>query len=98
MQTQETSFNSVTATLVHSFVRKNVFYCKNVQYTYNFCGTDLYPPVSKWMQRRIQNQSNIYGGASLLKSQKSLDARLGSKYISDIGFAVEKVYRISIFI
>ena len=43
----------------------------------------------------FRTQSNIYGGASLRKSQKSfiVDARLGSKYVSGIGFTVEKVYR-----
>ena len=80
------------------FVRKNVFYRKNIQYAYNFYGTDLYPPVCKCMQRRIQNQSNIYRGTSLRKSQKSLDPWMGSKYVSGIDFTVQKVYRMSIFI
>ena len=86
------SFNSLTATLFHSFVRKNVFYSKNIQYAYNFYGTDL--NVCRGVFR---TRSNIYGGASLRKSQKSfiVDARLGSKYVSGIGFTVEgsKVYR-----
>ena len=45
-------------------------------------------------------QLNIYGGTSLQKSQKSfnVDAQLGSKYVSGIGFRVEQVYRMSIFI
>ena len=52
------------------------------------------------MQRRIYNMPNIYGGASLQNSQESfiIDVRLGSKYASGIGFRVEKVYRMSIFI
>ena len=90
------SFNSLTATLFHStFVRKNVFYSKNIQYAYNFYGTDL--NVCRGVFR---TRSNIYGGASLRKSQKSfiVDARLGSKYVSGIGFTVEKVYSRSIFI
>ena len=43
----------------------------------------------------FRTQSNIYGGASLRKSQNSfiVDARLGSKYVSGIDFTVEKVYR-----
>ena len=84
------SFNSLTATLFHSFVRKNVFYSKNIQYAYNFYETDL--NICRGVFRA---QSNIYGGASLRKSQKSfiVDARLGSKYVSGIGFTVEKVYR-----
>ena len=47
------------------------------------------------MQRVFRTQSNIYGGASFRKSQRSfnLDAWLGSKYVSGIGFTVEKVYR-----
>ena len=48
----------------------------------------------------FRTQSNIYGGASLQKSQESfiVDVWLGSKYASVIGFTVEKVYRMSIFI
>ena len=40
------------------------------------------------------------GGASWLKLQQSFiaDVRLGSKYASSIGFTLEKVYRMSIFI
>ena len=43
----------------------------------------------------FRTQSNIYGGASLRKSQNSfiVDARLGSKYVSGIDFTVETVYR-----
>ena len=79
-----------TATLFLFLVRKNVFYSKSIQYAYNFYGTDL--NVCRGVFR---TQSNIYGGASLRKSQKSfiVDARLGSKYVSGIGFTVEKVYR-----
>ena len=63
---------------------------KNIQYAYNFYGTDL--NVCRGVFRA---QSNIYVGASLQKLQKSftVDALLGSKYISGIGFTVEKVYR-----
>ena len=45
-------------------------------------------------------QSNIHGGASLRKSQESfiVDVRLSSKYTSGVGFKVEKVYKMSIFI
>ena len=41
----------------------------------------------------FRTQSNIYGGASLRKSQKSfiVDAGLGD--VSGIGFTVEKVYK-----
>ena len=72
------------------FVRKDVFYSKNIQYAYKFYETDL--NVCRGVFR---TQSNIYGGASLRKLQESfiVDARLGSKYASVIGFTVEKVYR-----
>ena len=45
-------------------------------------------------------QVNIYGGASLRKSQKHfiVDNRLAPKYASDIGFTLEKIYRMSIFV
>ena len=48
----------------------------------------------------FRTQSNIYGGATLQKSQESfiVDVWLGSKYASVIGFTVEKDYRMSIFI
>ena len=91
-------FNSLTATLFYSsFVIKNVFYSKIVQYAYNFCGTDLYVNVCRGAFRA---QSKIYGGASLQKSQKSfiVDVRLGSKYGSGTERFTEKVYRMSIFI
>ena len=57
---------------------------------YNFYGTDL----NVW-RGVFRTQSNIYGGASLRKSQKSfiVDTRLGPKYVSGIGFTVEKFYR-----
>ena len=69
---------------------KNVFYNKNIQYAYNFYGTDL----NVW-RGVFRIQSNIYGGASLRKSQKSfiVDTRLGPKYVSGIGFTAEKFYR-----
>ena len=59
-------------------------------YTHNFYGSDL-----NVCGGVFRTQSNIYGGASLRKSQKGfiVDARLGSKYVSGIGFTVEKVYR-----
>ena len=69
MWTLETFFSSFTATLFHSFfVRQNVFYSENIQYAYHFCGTDLYVNVCRGVFRA---QSNIYGGASLRKSQKN---------------------------
>ena len=59
-------------------------------YTHNFYGSDL-----NVCGGVFRTQSNIYRGASLRKSQKGfiVDARLGSKYVSGIGFTVEKVYR-----
>ena len=81
----------LTATLFHSsFVRKNVFCSKNIQYVNNFYGSDLYVNVCRGVFR---SRSNIYGGASLRKSQENFiaDARLGSKYTSSIGFTVEKI-------
>ena len=61
MQTLQVIFNSLIAALFPScFVRKNVFYCKNIQYACNFYGTDLY--VSK-CRGVFTTQSNIYGGA-----------------------------------
>ena len=48
----------------------------------------------------FRSQSNIYGGTSLRKPHKGfvVAVQLGSKYVAGIGFAVEKVYRMSIFI
>ena len=48
----------------------------------------------------FRSQSNIYGGTSLRKPQKGfvVAVQLGSKYVAGIGFAVEKVYRMSVFI
>ena len=59
--------------------------------------TDLYVNVCRGIFR---TQSNISRGASLQKSQKSflVDVRLRSKYVFGIGFTVEKVCRVSIFI
>ena len=96
--TLEIFFHSLAATLFHSsFVRKSVFYSKNIQYAYSFYGTELYVNVCRGIFRI---QSNIYGGASLQILQESfiVDVRLGSIYASDIGFTVEKIYRMSIFI
>ena len=93
----EISFNSRTATLLHSsFVRKTVFYNKIIQYAYNFYGTDLRVNIC----RGVFRTSNIYGEASLQKSQETFIVvfRLGSKYTSGIGFTIDKVCRISIFI
>ena len=66
------------------------FTATKIHYAYNFYGTDM--NVCKGV---LRTHSNIYGGASLQKSQKSLiaEAQLGSKYVSGIGFTVEKVYR-----
>ena len=70
---------------------------KCIQYPYNFYGTDLYVNVCRGVFR---TQFNIYHGASLQKWQVSfiIDIRLGFKYTSRVGFTVEKVYRMSIFI
>ena len=83
-----------------SFVRKNVFYSKNIQYAeykYTFCGTELYVNICRGVFR---TQSNIYGEASFKTSKKEHYCRCsdGSKYASGIGVTVEKAYRISIFI
>ena len=86
MQTWEISFNSLTATLLHSsFVRKKRKYSENIQYSYNFYGTDLYVNVRRSVFRI---HSNIYNGTSLRKSKNSFiaDVLLGSKYLSGISF------------
>ena len=72
------------------FSEKDVFYSKNIQYAYNFYGTDL-----NVCRDVFRTQLDIYGGTFLRKSKKSfiVDALLGSEYVSSIGFAVEKVYR-----
>ena len=66
------------------FCKKKMFYSENIQYGYNFYGTDLYVNVCRGLFR---TESNIYGGTSLQKSQKHfiVDVRLGSKYASNIG-------------
>ena len=46
----------------------------------------------------FRTQSNIYGGASLRKSQKSFIVDAGLSDVSGIGFTVEKVYKMPIFI
>ena len=92
------SFNLHTATLFHSsFFRKYVFYRKNIQYVYNLYATELYVNICRDVFRI---QSNICVGASLQKSQESfiVDVGLVSKCASGIGFTVQKVYRMSIFI
>ena len=73
-----------------------LLYSNNIQYAYNFYGTDLCVNVSREVFR---TQSNIYGGTSLQKSRETfiVDVRLGSKNASGIGFTVEKVYKMSIF-
>ena len=84
-------FNSVTANLIRSsFVRKSAFYCKNIQYVYNFYGTELYVNVCRCVFR---TQPNTNGGDSFQKTQESFiaDVWLGSKYASGIDFIVEKV-------
>ena len=82
--------NLLTPSSFHSSVRKNVFYSKIIKYAYNFYGTYL----NVW-SGVFRTQSNIYGGASLQKSQKSfiVDVWLGPKYVSGIGFTVEKAYK-----
>ena len=64
-------------------LRKNAFYSKNIQYAHNSQGTDLYVNVCRGVFRTL---SNIYGGASLQKSQESfiVDFRMGYKYASGI--------------
>ena len=92
------NFPLLTAILFHSsFARKSVYYSKNIKYAYNFHGTDLYINVCRGLFRI---HSNVYGIASLQKSQENfnVDFRLGSKYSSGISFTVEKVYRMSLFI
>ena len=80
-----------------SFVRKKVFYSKNIQYTYYFYESEPYVNVCRGVFRTY---SNIYGGASLQKPQKKniIDVRLGFKYASGLGFTVERVYRMQIVI
>ena len=70
---------------------------KKNKYACNFYGTELHVNVYRGVFR---TQSNIYGGASLQKSQESfiVDVRLGSKYASSLTLTVEKVYRMLIFI
>ena len=83
MQIWEIFFNSLTATLLHfSFVRKKIFYSENIQYVYNFYGTDLYLDVCRWV---FKTQPNIYRGTSSRKSQQSfiIDVLLGSRYLSN---------------
>ena len=72
------------------FCQKINFFSKNVQYAYNFYGTDLNVNMSRGAFR---TQSNVYGRASLQKLQKSfiVDCRRDSKYASGIEFTVEKV-------
>ena len=57
--------NSITATLIYSsFVRKIIFYSKNIQYAYDFYRINVYRGV-------FRIQPNIYGRASLRKPQKA---------------------------
>ena len=66
MQNWGVSCNSVD--LFRSiFCKKNQFYRKNIQYLYNFYGTDLHVNVCRGVFR---TQCNIYGRASLRKLQK----------------------------
>ena len=82
---------------VSKVIKVKLYLHQNIQYLYNFCGTDLYVNVCRGV---IKTQWNIYAGVSLSKSQESfiVDVQLGSKYASGIGITVEKVYRMSIFI
>ena len=70
---------------------------KNIHYACNIYGIDLDVNVCRGVFR---THSNIYVGASFQKSQESfiVDVRLVSKYASCIGFTVEKVYKMSMFI
>ena len=94
---QPESTSEVNSLFHSSFVRKSVFHGKNIQYAYNFYGTELYVNICRGIFR---TQSNIFGGTYLQKSQESfiVDVRLGSKYASGIGLTVGQVYRMSIFI
>ena len=92
----------LTAALFHSsFVRKSAFYSKNIQYAYNFYWTELYINICRGVFR---TQSNIYDYCLwwnfFAKITRKVHCRssIGSKYASGIGFTVEEVYRISIFI
>ena len=80
-------FNSLTATLFHSFVRKKCV----LQQKY-YVRLHLFVNVCRGVFRTL---SSIYGGASWRKSQNRFiaDAQLGSEYVSSIGFTVEKVYK-----
>ena len=71
-------FNSLTAILLNSSFRKTVLYSKNIQYGYNFYGTDLYVNVCRGVFRTY---FHIYSGAFLQKSQENViaDFRLGFK-------------------
>ena len=73
--------------VLHSFVRKNVFYSKNIQYAYNFYGTD-----QNICRGVFRNQSNIYGGASssLQKSQKIILAYHLQDFIKKLHVLLER--------
>ena len=74
---------------------KKMFFSINIQYAYNFYGIDL-----NVCWGIFRTQSNIYGGAFLLKSQKRfiVDVRMGSKYISGIGFTVGRFIEVTIYL
>ena len=81
----KTLLQFIYLTLVHYFVRKNVFYYNNIQYAYDFYGNvNVYRGI-------FRTQSDVYGAASLQKSHKKfiVDIRLGSKYATGKGFTVE---------
>ena len=70
MQTWEISFNHL---LLLYFIlllqEKKDILQRNIQYVYNFYGTDLQVNICREVFR---TQSNTYGGVSLRKSQKDL--------------------------
>ena len=86
---------NTTRKYVKYFASGLILKCHFMQY--NFYGTELYVNVRRAVFR---TQLNIYGRASLWKSQKSfiVDIWLGFKCASGVSFTVEKVYRTSIFV
>ena len=85
------SFNSLTATLFHSFfVGKTVFYSKIINmYIISMGLTWIYP--EEYLEPSQTSMVDL-----LCKNHKKsfiADARVGSKYVSGMGFTIEKVYR-----
>ena len=92
MKYRITKFSVICLLLLRSpFVRKSVFYSKKIQYVYNFYGIDLYVNVCRG---EFRTQSNIYGRTTCNNHKKALL----KMFDFWIGFTVEKVYRMTIFI